>query len=262
MTRMTLGERKQALYKLGAADADMDALLAYTENAFMPRQDDGGGELPPRWFEFWVKAQAVCCTPPSLEMFESAAGVVPIICPGSPEDYEALLREFVYKGKAVPHIENMGASFVSGKTLRFIILTDKPYSGVSCAQMGLEESDWRQKSMTIRKYHECAHYYTKRFLGSSRNHLHDELIADFCGLHAAFGEYRAEWFLSFFDKRSAIYAKNLSVAASDIIRKLAAVAAERIEDWTKTEGFAKTDEAGRIECLAGKELLAFTQKTF
>jgi hypothetical protein len=190
-------------------------------------------------------------------MFQSAAGLIPIIYPAGVSDFENLLREIVYKDAEVPRIENMGASFVYGKTLRFIILSDKPYSGVPAADMGLGETDWLAKSMTIRKYHECAHYYTRRRLGASRNNLHDELIADFCGLYTAFGEYRAEWFIKFFDTRLAIYTKDLSGQAARVIRALAALAAKNVQEWTKTEGFAPLGEAAQIEYLAGKELLEY-----
>ncbi|MCL1918519.1 MAG: hypothetical protein FWG14_09415 [Peptococcaceae bacterium] len=254
-----------ALCALGALDGDMDALLAYTGNAFQPRRNIGGDDdLSPQWPAMWNKVQAVCALPPRLELFASAAGVIPIVYPGSVADFEKLLREIVYKGRDIPPlIEKMGAQFLSGKTLRFIILSGKPYSGVQAAEMGLAETEWLEKSMIIRKHHECAHYYTKRFLGSSRNNLHDELIADFCGLYAAFGTYRAEWFEKFFDIRFGIYTKDLSVTAANVIRTLASAAAKGVEAWSKTEEFTRLDEAGRIEALAGKDLLAYVgdQKT-
>lgn len=257
--KMTDENRVSALRGLGAADGDMDALLEYTNNVFYPQSETGSDELSPKWPEIWDRVQAVCQTPPRLEMFQSAAGAIPIIYPTGVSDFERLLREIVYKGKGVPHIEDRGSSFVFGKTLRFIILSDKPYSGVPASDMGLPEADWLEKSMTIRKYHECAHYYTKRYLGSSRNNLHDELIADFRGLYAAFGEYRAEWFMKFFDVRFGIYTQGLSESAAQVIRALSERAAKGIHEWTKTEGFALLDEAGQIEYLAGKELLEFIQ---
>jgi hypothetical protein len=254
---MTDTERKKALRNIGAADGDIDPLLVYAKNVFLPASEIESDELSPKWPEIWDKARTVCQTPPRLEMFQSAAGLIPIIYPSGASDFENLLREIVYKGIEVPNIEKMGASFVYGKTLRFIIISDKPYSGVPAADMGLGEEDWLEKSMTIRKYHECAHYYTRRRLGASRNNLHDELIADFCGIYAAFGEYRAEWFIKFLDTRLAIYTKDLSEQAARVIRALAALAAKNIQEWTKTEGFAPLGEAAQIEYLAGKELLEY-----
>jgi len=256
---MTDEQRKKALYRLGAVDVDMDALLEYTKNVFPCIPDVQSDELSPSWPALWKRALEICNNPPHLEMFESVAGTVPIIYPASVADYKNLLREIVYKCKDVPHIEKMGASFVHGKTLRFIILSNKPYSGVAAEDMGLGEKEWLEKSVTIRKYHECAHYYTKRFFGLTRNHLHDELIADFCGLYAAFGEYRAEWFLKFYALRSGIYTKGLSLTAAAVVDRLAGVAANGVEAWTKTASFTRLDEAGRIGFLTAKELLEYTQ---
>ena len=53
-------------------------------------------------------------------------------------------------------------------------------------------SRWR-----IRRDHECAHYFTRRLFGSMRNNLLDELIADYAGISAAAGRFRAAWFLRF-----------------------------------------------------------------
>ena len=254
---MTDEQRRQSLRNLGAQDSDIDGLLDYTKNVFLPHLDTGGGDLSPKWPELWEKARELCGTLPRLEMFESATGTIPIIYPGSEADFERLLRELVYRDKEMPDIGNVGAQFLFGKTLRFIILSNKPYSGVSANWFHLDEGTWMEKSMTIRKYHECTHYYTKRFLGSSRNNLHDELIADFCGMYAAFGKYRADWFMKFFDMRAGMYSKGLSEAMMEVVRKLALAAARGAEAWSKTESFKRLDEAGRIEYLSKKELLEY-----
>jgi hypothetical protein len=254
---LTTEDRKRALQKLGASEDGLDALLAYTENVFTATEAEPEPPLFLQWPPVCEKAQEICETPPEYEMFESAAGTIPVIYARNTADFENLVREIVYKGREIPGIENMGASFVFGKTLRFIILSNKPYSGVPAVEMGLEEADWMEKSMVIRKYHECAHYYTKKHLGSSRNNLHDELIADFCGLFAAFGEYRTEWFMRFFKIRAGIYTKDLNASHAGVIGTLASVAANGVEAWTKTTGFIRLDEAGRIEYLAKKELLSY-----
>lgn len=80
---------------------------------------------------------------------------------------------------------------------RFLILSDGPYSGVAAADLGLDETAWREMSLTIRREHECTHYFTRRLFGSMENHLLDELLADWAGLTAATGTYRADWFLRF-----------------------------------------------------------------
>ena len=254
---MQVEESKRCLIKLGAIEEDMDALLEYTENAFLEYTDRGSDELSPRWFEIWSDVQDVCHEPPALERFESAAGPINIIYPNSVEDFESILRNIVYKGREATHIEKMGASFVSGRTLRFIVLSGKPYSGIPSEEMGLDEEEWAKKSMIIRKHHECAHYYTKRFFGISRNNLHDELIADFCGLYAAFGEYRAVWFMRFLQTRLGIYTKGLSRSASGVVEALAGLVADGVQRWSKTEEFMQLDEPGQIRRLVAKGLLEY-----
>jgi len=80
---------------------------------------------------------------------------------------------------------------------RFILLSDGPYSAVPASDLGLNETEWRRISLEIRRDHECAHYFTRRLFGSMRNNVLDELIADYAGMVAATGAFRAAWFLRF-----------------------------------------------------------------
>ncbi|MCL6560656.1 MAG: hypothetical protein K6U74_18050 [Firmicutes bacterium] len=80
---------------------------------------------------------------------------------------------------------------------RFIILSDGPYSAVPAVDMGFTEEEWRNTSLVIRREHECAHYFTLRLFSSMRNNMMDELIADYMGIVAAAGHYKARWFLRF-----------------------------------------------------------------
>jgi hypothetical protein len=80
---------------------------------------------------------------------------------------------------------------------RFVLLSSGPYSAVDAASLGLDEEEWRERSVALRLEHECTHYFTRRVWGSMRNSLHDELIADYQGIRAAEGRYRADWFLRF-----------------------------------------------------------------
>jgi hypothetical protein len=79
----------------------------------------------------------------------------------------------------------------------FLILSDKEYSNVPAEMLGIAGEQWRRLSLVLRREHEATHYCTLRFWGSARNHLLDELIADYMGLVAATGSYRARWFLCF-----------------------------------------------------------------
>ena len=69
-------------------------------------------------------------------------------------------------------------------------------------ELGLDDDRWRRASLAIRRDHECAHYLTRRLLGSMRNNILDELLADYAGMHAVPKEaggpgFRASWFLRF-----------------------------------------------------------------
>ena len=79
----------------------------------------------------------------------------------------------------------------------FILLSEGPYSNVSAAELGLLEDEWRRISLAIRLEHECTHYLVRRVFAAMRNNMLDELIADYRGIVAAQGRFRASWFLRF-----------------------------------------------------------------
>jgi hypothetical protein len=124
---------------------------------------------------------------------------------------------------------------------RFIILSDGFYSNVQPAKLGLTAEEWRHLSLTIRLEHECTHYFTRRVFNSMRNNLLDELIADYRGIVAATGTYKADWFLhflgleSFPDYREGGRLQNyrgqppLSDGAFKILQRLVKAAAENLE---------------------------------
>jgi hypothetical protein len=80
---------------------------------------------------------------------------------------------------------------------RLMILGNGPYSGVDASELGQDEAGWQETSLTIRLHHESTHYLTRRLLGSMRNNVLDELMADYAGMVAACGRFRADWFLRF-----------------------------------------------------------------
>ncbi len=166
----------------------------------------------------------------------TAAGHIPLLITDHRADFEALVRALVRRNEPVPVPASMGACMVAGYNNwdrvrayrqdweartgrdsehewaqefrrlipqkeryqdRFILLSDGPYSAVPAAALDLDEADWRHRSLIIRREHECAHYFTRRVLGSMRNNALDELIADYMGITAAAGRFRADWFLRF-----------------------------------------------------------------
>jgi hypothetical protein len=167
----------------------------------------------------------------------SLAGRIPLLIARGREEFVALLRALTRKNEPEAVPDAQGALMVSGynnwcrigelRSLwdakspeeretatwaeefqrlqarrelyqdRFILLSDGPYSAVPAAALGLGEAEWREMSLVIRREHECAHYFTRRLFGSMRNNVLDELIADYAGLVAATGRFRAAWFLRF-----------------------------------------------------------------
>lgn len=124
---------------------------------------------------------------------------------------------------------------------RFILLSDGPYSAVPAADLGLDDGQWRELSLVIRRDHECSHYLTRRLLGSMQDNVLDELIADYTGLSAATGRFRADWFLRFIGledfpryrsgSRLDIYRGKppLSDGAFRVLHRLVKAAAENLE---------------------------------
>ncbi|NLK53037.1 MAG: hypothetical protein GX295_11455 [Syntrophomonadaceae bacterium] len=123
----------------------------------------------------------------------------------------------------------------------FLILSDNEYSGVPAERLGLAEDEWRRLSKVIRREHEATHYFTLRFLGSARNHLLDEFIADYMGIVAAADKYRADWFLTFMGLedypafrpggRLTKYLKNVEISeqAFELIKTYLKQAADNLE---------------------------------
>lgn len=159
-------------------------------------------------------------------LYQTLAGRIPVLETASRKDFESLVQAFYHRNEPIAVPASLGAYMIKGynnwdrvarykgksgqgfdfnhmKAHRelyqdiFLILTDAEYSGVPADMLGLVQEEWRRLSLIIRREHEAAHYVTQRFLGSARNHPLDEFIADYMGIVAAIGCYRADWFLCF-----------------------------------------------------------------
>ena len=187
-----------------------------------------------------------------LKIYTSPAGELPIIYADDEDDFEALVTNIVHKGERPENIGKTGAAFVSGQKTRLIILSSKPYSNVPASELSLDKDDWAQKSLLIRRSHECTHFYTKQVYGVSNNILHDELMADFVGLYDTFGFYRAEWFLKFLGiipgsgDRLGVYTAGLSQKVTQAVTEIVESAAHGLEKWSHSEGFLSLDYSARI----------------
>lgn len=168
-----------------------------------------------------------------LVIHPSLAGRLPVLIVGDRRDFVVLVQALLNRNEPKPVPDSMGAVMVAGfnnwdrvrryrkaweaenlggdwneefqrlipqRELyqdRFMILSRGPYSAVSAQEVGLADDEWRRLSLTLRLEHECTHYFTRRVLASMHNNLIDELIADYRGIVAAAGRYRADWFLRF-----------------------------------------------------------------
>lgn len=195
-----------------------------------------------------------------IEMYESGAGRIPIIYVSDTADFEQLVTNIAYKGIRPDNISTTGASFVFSKTTRFIILSAKPYSNVPASELGLpDEAEWWERSMQLRRGHECTHYFTEQTYGITNNILHDEIMADFMGIYETFGFYKAEWFLRFMGLikgsggRFIFYTKDLPENVRNAVSGLAELCARSLEMWSLSDEFASMSAAERIKhmCMAG-----------
>jgi hypothetical protein len=172
-----------------------------------------------------------------LFLAETPVGRVPVIQAAAREDFVALVRALGHKNEPWEVPDAVGASIIGGYNNwdriaslrraweasdatsgspsewaarwreivrdpglyqdRFIVLGSGPYSGTAAADLGLGEAEWARISIAIRLEHECTHHFTRRVLGSMRNRLGDELIADYMGIVEATGSFRADWLVRF-----------------------------------------------------------------
>ena len=171
----------------------------------------------------------------SIAMEKTPAGEVEIVTLGDRRDFEMFLRIMAYRCVPTRIPPSQGAAILDGVinwtrirahrdeylrgggdadgwnaefrrftadkknfTDALIVLSTGPYSAVSAEKAGMEEQDWLNASLAIRKAHECTHFICRRLFPDKKDALWDELAADAVGLYAAFGRYErrlAELFL-------------------------------------------------------------------
>lgn len=210
---------------------------------------------------------------------ESWAGSIPVIQANGRNDFVSLVQAFTARNEPVPVPESAGAWIIAGynnwdrfhqlrdrwllenpdhafsiarvaplKELyqdRFILLSDGCYSGVPPEAVHLDATTWRSLSITIRREHECAHYWTRRVFSSMRNHVLDEIVADYCGIAAACGRFRADWLLMFFGLEQFPHCRDsgrlhnyrgqppLSDEAFALVQKLVCAAAANLDAFSR-----------------------------
>jgi hypothetical protein len=216
-----------------------------------------------------------------LDLHHTFAGAIPVLIAGNRADFVSLVRALTKRNEPAPIPDSMGACIVGGYNNwhrvrqyqqqwleanaegdwdvefqqlikhpelyqdRFILLSRGAYSNVAATELGLEDGAWLELSGKIRLEHESTHYITRRWFGSMRNNILDEIVADYRGIVAAVGCYRADWFLHFVGLeafpayRTGGRLENyrgdppLSDGAFIVLQKLVKAAAENLERFDR-----------------------------
>lgn len=250
----------------------------------------------------------------SVEVHRTLAGRVPILVTGHRCDFEMLVQALTARNEPWPVPGAMGACLVNGlnnwdrirsyrqrwesvdaarrseeawkeefrrliprKELyqdRLIILSRGRYSGVAGEEAGEPEKAWLERSMSIRREHECTHFLALRLFGTLRHDLLEELVADFVGIVRTYGDYRTDLALRFLGLerfpefreggRLEVYRGDppLSDGAFKVLQELALRGVANLEKLAQRypDSLASERELGRLvvvlTMLAAEELAA------
>ncbi|HEX2205376.1 MAG TPA: hypothetical protein VHG91_18850 [Longimicrobium sp.] len=244
----------------------------------------------------------------TLFLHPTPAGRLPVLVAEERDDFVALVRSLSRQSEPSPIPGSMGAVAVGGfvnwdrvaahrraweaahpeadgeawreewrrlagqKELyqdRFVLLSRGPYSGVPAAEVGEDDASWDAASLVVRLEHECAHYFSRRVFGSMLNHAFDELVADYAGIVAAAGRYRAAWARRFFGietpgrfrpgGRLGNYRGDppLSDAAFEVLRSVVDAAVETLEAYDAARaarGWGLAEKAATLSALFASSL--------
>jgi hypothetical protein len=231
----------------------------------------------------------------AIDIHPTWAGSIPLVQVAARRDFVSLVQAFTARNEPIRVSDSMGACMVAGYNNwhrfgqlrdqwivehpgepfavdcvshlkdayqdRFIILSSGWYSDVAPEKVGVPADEWRQMSLTIRREHECAHYWTRRVLSSMKDRVLDEVVADYCGIAAACGSFRADWFLTFFGLEHYPHCREhgrlqnyrgtppLSDAAFAIVTRLVFAAAANLEAFTRRHVAELSGEAGILRAL-------------
>lgn len=168
----------------------------------------------------------------ALELHPTWAGHVPVLVASDRRDFVSLVQAFTEHNEPVHVPDSVGACMISGlnnwdrvakyrsawerdraanatgeswssefsrfklRTAlyqdRFILLSRGTYSGVPASAVGLTHHEWLDRSLVIRREHECEHYFVFRLTGRVPHRVLDELVADCVGIVQSFGTYRPD----------------------------------------------------------------------
>lgn len=163
----------------------------------------------------------------SYQELQTAVGTVGIWQLENREDFIHAVRALAHRCEPVPIPDAVGAQYISGLinwekinthrarylaqggqnwnlefrrfiadksnyTDSLILLSSGFYSNVAPEEVPLSPPEWKEKSLTIRKYHELTHFIYRKVFPGDVDVIRDEALADCLGLFAAFGCCRQE----------------------------------------------------------------------
>ena len=159
-----------------------------------------------------------------FEIVETPAGKAEVLTLWDRADFEHCIRALAHRCMNAEIPETMGASTISGlinwekirrhkaeylagggedweeefarftKELKnyrdtIIVLSRGYYSALSPEKAGYPPEKWLELSLTIRKYHELAHFVSRALYPKHKEAVRDEVLADMNGIIAALGHF-------------------------------------------------------------------------
>ena len=176
----------------------------------------------------------------TFETFDTPAGTVEVLTLADRKDFEHCIRALAHRCENREIPPTMGASTISGlinwEKIRthqkeylasggsdwddefdrftadnrnyrdtIIILSCGCYSALRAEDAGYGSEEWLALSHEIRKYHELAHFVSRRLFPENVDAVRDEVLADMNGIIAAIGHYDAELAGKFLGVRNGSY---------------------------------------------------------
>lgn len=138
-------------------------------------------------FEHCIQALAYRCEPRIIPASMGASTIRGLIDWGKIHKHK---EEYLSKGGKNWHKEFQRFTSEKSNYLNcLIVLSGGYYSSVYPEDVGLSPDEWKEKSLTIRKYHELTHFVCRELYPTEVDAVRDEVIADMIGILAAFGQY-------------------------------------------------------------------------
>jgi hypothetical protein len=243
------------------------------------RAVDPAGLVSARGLRLWAADRC------RILLHPTAGGRIPVLVAGDRRDFVSLVQAFTERNEPVPVPDSLGACMVSGYNNlhrirllgeqwmkenpqaaggwseqfgriiaqpelyrdRLILLSEGPYSNVSALDMGQSDEQWQKLSLAIRIEHEGTHYLMRRAFPAQRfrKNMQEELVADYAGIVAACGAFRADWFLRFIGLESYPHYRQggrlesyrrippLSNGAFELLQRLLRLAAANVERFDR-----------------------------